>query len=47
MTTHVPQLKIPATCMRSGTSKGVFLRLEDLPETAQVPLGTADPSTAA
>ena len=34
---HNPQLKIPATYMRGGTSKGVFFRLEDLPEAAQVP----------
>src|SRR5690554_2694888 len=35
--THAPQLRIPATYMRGGTSKGVFFRLEDLPEDAQVP----------
>nr|Q937N7.1 RecName: Full=2-methyl-aconitate isomerase; AltName: Full=Cis-trans isomerase [Cupriavidus necator]AAL03991.1 unknown [Cupriavidus necator] len=35
--THVPQIKIPATYIRGGTSKGVFFRLQDLPETAQVP----------
>ncbi|MDH0744789.1 2-methylaconitate cis-trans isomerase PrpF [Pseudomonas sp. GD03842] len=34
---HTAQIKIPATYMRGGTSKGVFFRLEDLPETAQVP----------
>jgi probable AcnD-accessory protein PrpF len=34
---HPAQIKIPATYMRGGTSKGVFFRLEDLPETAQVP----------
>ncbi len=34
---HVPQIKIPATYIRGGTSKGVFFRLQDLPETAQVP----------
>ncbi|HIY70329.1 MAG TPA: 2-methylaconitate cis-trans isomerase PrpF [Candidatus Luteimonas excrementigallinarum] len=34
---HVPQLRIPATYQRGGTSKGVFFRLEDLPEAAQVP----------
>ncbi|HIF17349.1 MAG: 2-methylaconitate cis-trans isomerase PrpF [Cycloclasticus sp.] len=33
---HVPQIKIPATYMRGGTSKGVFFNLTDLPETAQV-----------
>ncbi len=32
-----PQIKIPATYMRGGTSKGVFFRLQDLPEAAQVP----------
>jgi len=32
-----PQIKIPATYMRGGTSKGVFFRLEDLPEAARVP----------
>tara|TARA_B110000503_G_scaffold33442_1_gene54312 strand:+ start:2981 stop:4153 length:1173 start_codon:yes stop_codon:yes gene_type:complete len=31
------QLKIPATYMRGGTSKGVFFNLLDLPATAQVP----------
>lgn len=34
---HVPQIKIPATYIRGGTSKGVFFRLQDLPEAAQVP----------
>ena len=34
---HAPQIKIPATYMRGGTSKGVFFSLEDLPEVAQVP----------
>ncbi|MCV6638970.1 2-methylaconitate cis-trans isomerase PrpF [Candidatus Albibeggiatoa sp. nov. NOAA] len=33
---HVPQIKIPATYMRGGTSKGVFFNLTDLPESAQV-----------
>ncbi|VXB18396.1 2-methylaconitate cis-trans isomerase PrpF [Massilia sp. 9I] len=32
-----PQIKIPATYMRGGTSKGVFFRLQDLPEAARVP----------
>ncbi|HEX4546876.1 2-methylaconitate cis-trans isomerase PrpF [Pseudomonas sp.] len=32
-----PQIKIPATYMRGGTSKGVFFSLEDLPEAAQIP----------
>jgi probable AcnD-accessory protein PrpF len=34
---HTPQIKIPATYMRGGTSKGVFFRLQDLPEAAQTP----------
>ncbi|WP_349969411.1 2-methylaconitate cis-trans isomerase PrpF [Pseudomonas caspiana] len=34
---HLPQIKIPATYMRGGTSKGVFFNLIDLPEAAQVP----------
>ncbi|WP_454710750.1 2-methylaconitate cis-trans isomerase PrpF [Cupriavidus nantongensis] len=34
---HQPQIKIPATYIRGGTSKGVFFRLQDLPERAQVP----------
>lgn len=37
---HLPQIKVPATYMRGGTSKGVFFRLQDLPEACQVP-GTA------
>ncbi|MED7666997.1 2-methylaconitate cis-trans isomerase PrpF [Pseudomonas moraviensis subsp. stanleyae] len=32
-----PQIKIAATYMRGGTSKGVFFSLADLPEAAQVP----------
>jgi len=32
-----PQIKIPATYMRGGTSKGVFFRLQDLPTGCQVP----------
>ncbi|PXX90744.1 2-methylaconitate cis-trans isomerase PrpF [Marinobacter vulgaris] len=35
--THKPQIKIPATYMRGGTSKGVFFRLQDLPESCQTP----------
>ena len=34
---QVPQIRIPATYMRGGTSKGVFFRLEDLPEPCRVP----------
>lgn len=35
--TYLPQIKIPATYMRGGTSKGVFFSLTDLPKSAQVP----------
>ena len=31
-----PQIKVPATYMRGGTSKGVFFNLTDLPKPAQV-----------
>ncbi len=31
-----PQIKVPATYMRGGTSKGVFFNLTDLPASAQV-----------
>jgi probable AcnD-accessory protein PrpF len=34
--TFAPQIRIPATYMRGGTSKGVFFRLQDLPPAAQV-----------
>ena len=37
MTQPLPQTKIPATYMRGGTSKGVFFRLQDLPQAAQQP----------
>ena len=37
---HQAQVKIAATYMRGGTSKGVFFRLQDLPAVAQLP-GTA------
>ncbi|WP_313513589.1 2-methylaconitate cis-trans isomerase PrpF [Pseudomonas sp.] len=54
---HAPQIKIPATYMRGGTSKGVFFRLQDLPESCQVPgeardrlfmrvIGSPDPYSA-
>ena len=33
---YLPQIKIAATYMRGGTSKGVFFRLQDLPAAAQV-----------
>lgn len=34
---HAPQIKVPATYIRGGTSKGVFFHLQDLPKAAQVP----------
>ncbi|MEW8284823.1 MAG: 2-methylaconitate cis-trans isomerase PrpF [Candidatus Thiodiazotropha endolucinida] len=34
---HAPQIRIPATYLRGGTSKGLFFNLEDLPESARVP----------
>ena len=40
--TSVPQIRIPATYMRGGTSKGVFFNLSDLPQPAQVPGGARD-----
>ena len=51
------QIRIPATYMRGGTSKGVFFRLQDLPASAQVPgeardrlfmrvIGSPDPYSA-
>ena len=54
---YLPQVKIPATYMRGGTSKGVFFRLQDLPERCQVPgeardrlfmrvIGSPDPYSA-
>ena len=54
---HAAQVKIPATYMRGGTSKGVFFRLQDLPERCQVPgeardklfmrvIGSPDPYSA-
>ena len=33
---NVPQIKVPATYIRGGTSKGVFFKLSDLPERCQV-----------
>jgi probable AcnD-accessory protein PrpF len=39
---HAPQIKIPATYMRGGTSKGVFFRLQDLPQSCQVPGAARD-----
>ncbi len=37
-----PQVKVPATYMRGGTSKGVFFRLQDLPESCQKPGAARD-----
>ncbi len=34
---HSPQMRIPATYMRGGTSKGVFFRVQDLPAACQIP----------
>ncbi len=39
---HLPQVKIAATYMRGGTSKGVFFRLQDLPQAAQLPGAARD-----
>ena len=39
---HAAQIRVPATYMRGGTSKGVFFRLEDLPEAARVPGAARD-----
>lgn len=39
---QAPQVKIPATYMRGGTSKGVFFRLQDLPASCQVPGAARD-----
>lgn len=54
---HTQQLKVPATYMRGGTSKGVFFRLQDLPASCQQPgpardklfmrvIGSPDPYSA-
>ncbi|WP_312317925.1 2-methylaconitate cis-trans isomerase PrpF [Stenotrophomonas sp.] len=40
--TFLPQVRIPATYMRGGTSKGVFFRLQDLPTAAQTPGSARD-----
>ncbi|WP_156862110.1 2-methylaconitate cis-trans isomerase PrpF [Casimicrobium huifangae] len=42
MSTHPAQIKIPATYMRGGTSKGVFFKLTDLPAAAQQPGAVRD-----
>jgi probable AcnD-accessory protein PrpF len=39
---HVPQIRIPATYMRGGTSKGVFFNLNDLPQSARQPGAARD-----
>ena len=39
---NAPQIKIPATYLRGGTSKGVFFRLQDLPAQAQTPGAVRD-----
>lgn len=39
---HAAQIRIPATYMRGGTSKGVFFSLQDLPEAARVPGAARD-----
>ena len=40
--TSAPQIKVPATYMRGGTSKGVFFTLTDLPVDCQVPGAARD-----
>ncbi len=42
LTTHPPQIKIPAIYMRGGTSKGVFFHVPDLPLPAQQPCAARD-----
>ncbi len=42
MMSSLPQIKIPATYMRGGTSKGVFFSLKDLPVSAQTPGAARD-----
>jgi len=39
---HAPQIKVPATYIRGGTSKGVFFRLQDLPASCQQPGAARD-----
>jgi 2-methylaconitate cis-trans-isomerase PrpF len=39
---HQPQIRTPATYMRGGTSKGVFFRLQDLPDAAHMPGAARD-----
>ena len=40
--TFAPQIKVPATYIRGGTSKGVFFKLQDLPVVSQVPGAVRD-----
>jgi len=40
--THPAQIRVPATYMRGGTSKGVFFKLDDLPLAAQQPGAARD-----
>ena len=42
MNAFAPQIKIPATYMRGGTSKGVFFKLTDLPLASQQPGAARD-----
>ena len=42
MKTFAPQIRVPATYMRGGTSKGVFFKLQDLPLAMQVPGAARD-----
>ncbi|VEB42493.1 3-methylitaconate isomerase [Chromobacterium violaceum] len=39
---HPAQIRIPAAYIRGGTSKGVFFRLQDLPEAARQPGAARD-----
>lgn len=39
---HAPQIKVPATYIRGGTSKGVFFNLDDMPAATQVPGAARD-----
>jgi probable AcnD-accessory protein PrpF len=40
--TSAPQIRIPASYIRGGTSKGVFFKLDDLPAAARVPGAARD-----
>ena len=42
MSEFAPQIRVPATYMRGGTSKGVFFKLQDLPPAMQVPGAARD-----